>query len=276
MEGGMSYAFTRDVPVGEDHYAEVRAAIGAAVPEGLVVHLAVRHAGGLRYIDVWDSEAHWRRFHHERVAPAVRKVTAAHGMTRPATSAPYQPMEIIDMWVAAGAPREAGRDVPAAGPAPRLAGIHHLKVHVADVRRSALWYQRVLGYQPAMEFAEAGRLVGYGLGHPNGGTFLTLRLDPLHAAQTAGRVYFEMGALDKAALDELARRLDDLGEPHGPVLRTPVGWVLPDLHDPDGHEMRFYVTDDGAPTAGRPARMHDAGPRARIEQLDHLGLAPYA
>jgi hypothetical protein len=48
----MSYAFTRDVPVGEDHYAEVRAAIGAAVPEGLVVHLAVHHAGGLRYIDV--------------------------------------------------------------------------------------------------------------------------------------------------------------------------------------------------------------------------------
>ena len=38
----MSYAFTGDVPVGEDHYAEVRAAIGAAVPEGLVVHLAVR------------------------------------------------------------------------------------------------------------------------------------------------------------------------------------------------------------------------------------------
>jgi hypothetical protein len=31
-----------------------------------------------------------------------------------------------------------------------------------------------------------------------------------------------MGAPDKAALDELARRLDDLGEPHGPVLRTPV------------------------------------------------------
>ena len=83
-----------------------------------------------------------------------------------------------------------------------------------------------------------------------------------------------MGAPDKAALDELARRLDNLGEPHGPVLRTPAGWVLPDLHAPDGHEMRFYVTGDGAPTADRPARLHDAGPRASIEQLDSLDLTP--
>lgn len=41
----MSYAFMRDVPVGEGHYAEVRAAIGAAVPKGLVIHLAVRREG---------------------------------------------------------------------------------------------------------------------------------------------------------------------------------------------------------------------------------------
>jgi catechol 2,3-dioxygenase-like lactoylglutathione lyase family enzyme len=272
----MSYAFTRDVPVDEGHYAEVRAAIGAVTPEGLVVHLVVRRDGGLRYIDVWDSEAHWRRFHDERIGPAVRKVMAAHGLTRPATAPPYEPMELIDVWVAAGALGRPGRDVPGAGSAPRLAGIHHLKVHVTDVRRSALWYQRVLGYRPVMEFTDADRLAGYGLDHPNGGTFLTLRHDPEHAAATAGRVYFEMGAPDEAALDELARRLDDLCEPHGPVLRTPIGWVLPDLHDPDGHEMRFYVTDEGAPTADRPARMHDAGPRAWIERLDSLDLTPSA
>ena len=272
----VSYAFTRDVPVDEGHYAEVRAEIraatGGATPEGLAVHLVVRRDGGLRYIDVWDSEAHRRRFHDECVGPAVRKVMAARGMTRPAGSPPYQPMELIDIWVSASASREPSREVPRAGSAPRLKGIHHLKVHVTEVRRSALWYQRVLGYRPVMEFTEAGRLVGYGLDHPNGGTFLTLRLDPGHAADSAGRVYFEMGAPDKAALDELARRLDNLGEPHGPVLCTPAGWVLPDLHDPDGHEIRCYVTGEGAPTADRPARLHDAGPRAWIEQLDRLDL----
>jgi hypothetical protein len=99
----MSYAFTRDVPAGEGHYAEVRAevraATGGVTPEGLVVHLVVRRDGGLRYIDVWDSEADWRRFHDEWIGPAVRKVMAAHGMTRPATSPPYEPMELIDVWM---------------------------------------------------------------------------------------------------------------------------------------------------------------------------------
>jgi hypothetical protein len=151
----MSYAFTRDVPAGEHHYAEVRAAIGAAAPEGRVVHLVVRRDGGLRYIGVWDSEAHRQCFHHERIGPAVRTVMAARGMTRPATSPPYEPMELIDAWLPARGPRGPGGDAARAGSAPRLAGIHHLKVHVTDVRRSALWYQRVLGYRPVMEFSEA-------------------------------------------------------------------------------------------------------------------------
>ena len=76
---------------------------------------------------------------------------------------------------------------------PELNGIHHLKVHVTDVRKSARWYARVLGYRPWQEFVEGDRLFGYGLDHPNGGTLLTLRLDPEHAARSAGWVYFEMG-----------------------------------------------------------------------------------
>ena len=51
---------------------------------------------------------------------------------------------------------------------PALSGIHHLKVHVTDVRRSARWYQRTLGYEPVMEFVEGAELVGYGMSHPNG------------------------------------------------------------------------------------------------------------
>jgi hypothetical protein len=38
--------------------------------------------------------------------------------------------------------------------APALNGIHHLKVHVTDVRRPARWYARTLEYQPPMEFAD--------------------------------------------------------------------------------------------------------------------------
>jgi catechol 2,3-dioxygenase-like lactoylglutathione lyase family enzyme len=154
--------------------------------------------------------------------------------------------------------------------APRLDGIHHLKVHVTDVRRSARWYARVLGYKAAVEFVEGTELVGYGLGHPRGGTLLTLRLDPAQAAKTAGWVYFEMGVPDRAALDELAAHLDQLGEPHGPVVQTPIGWLLPGLHDPDGHEMRFYFSDENAPASSRAIRLHDPGPSAWIEPLERL------
>src|SRR5664279_2705086 len=102
---------------------------------------------------------------------------------------------------------------------PALDGIHHLKVHVTDVRQSARWYAGTLGYQPVMEFVEGSQLVGYGMSHPNGGTNLTLRLDPEQARKTAGWVYFEMGVPDAVALTDLAKRLDSLEVGHGTVVR---------------------------------------------------------
>lgn len=155
---------------------------------------------------------------------------------------------------------------------PELNGIHHLKVHVTDVRKSARWYARVLGYRPWQEFVEGDRLVGYGLDHPNGGTLLTLRLDPEHAARSAGWVYFEMGVPNKGALDRLAEHLDECGEHHGPVVQTPIGWLLPGLFDPDGHEMRFYFSLPESTATPRPRRLHDVGPNAWIEELDSLDL----
>jgi hypothetical protein len=89
-----------------------------------------------------------------------------------------------------------------------------------------------------------------------GDATLTLRPGPDHAAQTAGRPISKWARRTRPPRS--ARRR--LGEPHGPVLRTPAGWVLPDLYDPDGHQMRFYVPGEGAPTADRPARMRDAAP----------------
>lgn len=32
--------------------------------------------------------------------------------------------------------------------------------------------------------------------------------------------------------------------PHGGVWRGLRGWVLPSLHDPDGHEVRFYTMEE--------------------------------
>lgn len=68
----MTYAFTQDVPIDAAFYGRIAAALGDAPPDGLVVHLAVERAeGGLRYIDVWESQEHCDRFVEERLHPVV-------------------------------------------------------------------------------------------------------------------------------------------------------------------------------------------------------------
>lgn len=41
------------------------------------------------------------------------------------------------------------------------------------------------------------------------------------------------------ATDAFAARFTERGDGHAGVMRTPVGWVLPAVHDRDGHEVRF-------------------------------------
>jgi catechol 2,3-dioxygenase-like lactoylglutathione lyase family enzyme len=125
--------------------------------------------------------------------------------------------------------------------APALAGIHHLKLPVTDLARSRDWYCSRLGYQVQLEFVEQGKLMGYGLSHPNGGPPLALRLNPERARAAAGFDYFAIGVPDRETIDQLAARLTALGEQHAGVHWASIGWILPELHDPDGHEVRFYT-----------------------------------
>jgi len=126
---------------------------------------------------------------------------------------------------------------------PPLAGVHHLKLPVTDLARSREWYRSRLGYHPQMEFVEQGQLMGYTLAHPNGGPLLGLRLDPGRARAAAGFDYFSVGVPGKEAIEQLAARLTALGEQHAGVHWASIGWILPELHDPDGHEVRFYTIE---------------------------------
>ena len=151
--------------------------------------------------------------------------------------------------------------------APVLAGIHHLKLPVSDLARSLEWYRSHLGYQVQVEFVEQGTLMGYALAHPAGGPDLALRLDPDRARAAAGFDYFAIGVQDKAAMDDLARRLDQLGQAHAGVHRATMGWILPEVLDPDGHTLRFYTVEhhtDMAP--GGVTTIHD--PRETAERLE--------
>jgi catechol 2,3-dioxygenase-like lactoylglutathione lyase family enzyme len=149
--------------------------------------------------------------------------------------------------------------------APLLDGVHHLKLPVSDLARSRAWYESRLGYRMSMEFVEQGTLMGLGLSHPNGGPDLALRLDPERAAAAAGFDYFAIGVPDQSAIQALAQRLSALGEEHAGVHRASIGWILPMLHDPDGHEVRFYtsthhrdVPADGSLTVHDPRESAEA------------------
>jgi catechol 2,3-dioxygenase-like lactoylglutathione lyase family enzyme len=126
---------------------------------------------------------------------------------------------------------------------PQFDGVHHLKLPVSDLDRSCEWYQSRLGYSVAMEFRENGKVMGLALNHADGGPRLALRLDPGKAASSSGFDYFSIGVPTKAAMDALATRLTQLGDAHAGVQVASLGWILPGLSDPDGHEIRFYTTE---------------------------------
>jgi hypothetical protein len=68
----MTYAFTQDVPIDAAFHQRIVEGLGDEAPKGLIVHLAVeRSEGGLRYIDVWESEEDCDRFAEERLHPVV-------------------------------------------------------------------------------------------------------------------------------------------------------------------------------------------------------------
>ncbi|MFI6095348.1 VOC family protein [Lentzea sp. NPDC051213] len=124
---------------------------------------------------------------------------------------------------------------------PLLEGIHHMKLPVSDIDKSYAWYHEHLGYEAKMKFVESGVLMGVAMGHPNGGPSLALRVDPDRAAVASGFDFFSIGVPGKDAIDALATHLADVGVAHDGVIRTPVGWVLSGIHDPDGYDVRFYT-----------------------------------
>ncbi len=90
----MVYAFTQDVPIDSDMYARIADALGDEAMDGLLLHLAVRNPdGGLRYIDVWETEEQCARAFDERVHPAVDK---AFGGTRPPVEPTVTRLEVIE------------------------------------------------------------------------------------------------------------------------------------------------------------------------------------
>src|SRR5512143_883555 len=110
----MPYAYTQDVPIPWPAYQKIRAELGTAPPEGLIVHLVLQRDSGLRYLSVWESKEHAEKFIEERVHPAVDRVLAGIGLSRAQTGEPEsKEIEVHEVWAAQQLLE--GRVVPRAG-----------------------------------------------------------------------------------------------------------------------------------------------------------------
>jgi hypothetical protein len=90
----MVYAYTQDVPIGEELYRRILDELGPEPLEGSLLHLCVRTPeGGLRYVEVWESEELCAKAFDERVHPAVDR---AFGGSRPPGEPTVMHLEVVE------------------------------------------------------------------------------------------------------------------------------------------------------------------------------------
>lgn len=97
--GGPVYAFTQDVPIDSAFYQQISDGLGDTPPPGLVVHLAIeRPEGGLRYIDIWETEQDWHRFGEQRLHPVVHGLLAGVFGDQLPPEPDQTPLSVVHVW----------------------------------------------------------------------------------------------------------------------------------------------------------------------------------
>jgi hypothetical protein len=95
----MTYAFTQDVPIDAAFYQRIADGLGDEPPKGLITHIAVeRPEGGLRYIDVWESEQDWDRFAEERLHPVVHRLLSEIFGDELPPEPERTPLSVVHVW----------------------------------------------------------------------------------------------------------------------------------------------------------------------------------
>lgn len=95
----MTYAFTQDVPIDAGAYRRIIDGLGDEPPKGLIVHVAIeRPEGGLRYVDVWESEDDWDRFAEERLHPVVHPLLSARFGGDAPPEPERVPQRVLHVW----------------------------------------------------------------------------------------------------------------------------------------------------------------------------------
>ena len=96
------YAWTQDLPIDAQTYAEITARMGDAKMPGLVAHIAIeKDDGTLRYIDVWESKEQHDAAFETVVHPAVHPVLQERGVSVQGEP-PRTPVTVLDVRFADG------------------------------------------------------------------------------------------------------------------------------------------------------------------------------
>jgi hypothetical protein len=67
----MAWGFIMELPMSQEEYDALDAAVGPEDPPGLILHTGSATAGGgFRIIDVWESKAAYEKFEQETLMPA--------------------------------------------------------------------------------------------------------------------------------------------------------------------------------------------------------------
>ena len=95
----MTYAFTYEVPITAEIYAQIKEGLGPQRPPGLIAHLAYRTESGLRYVEVWQAKEDWEAFEHDRLHPVVHSLLQDMlGFVPP--EPPRTMLDVVDAWTA--------------------------------------------------------------------------------------------------------------------------------------------------------------------------------
>jgi glyoxylase I family protein len=126
---------------------------------------------------------------------------------------------------------------------PEIEGVSHIALTVTDLDASVAWYERLLGAQRLWEEEQDGHRFVVLFAPP-----LVIGLHRFDATPPGDRFDERRVGLDhvsfqvpgRAALEEWARRLDELGIPHSPITEAPYGTVLV-FRDPDNIQLELFA-----------------------------------
>jgi catechol 2,3-dioxygenase-like lactoylglutathione lyase family enzyme len=131
--------------------------------------------------------------------------------------------------------------------APRLRGLHHLKLPVTDLDASLVWYQRVFDAEHLTQFDHLGDDgVRYAviLAVPGLNVPIELRLAPKAAAATVGYDPVNLASGDLENLHQWIEHLDALQIAHSPIVPANAGHLVV-FQSPDGLYLRVLTLPEG-------------------------------